>query len=382
MPSPLEELLRSGMDEATTSVRADNEFVDRLIDHGRTARQHRQRTTWIGVAAAIVAVVAGASLIPLTRSDDNGVDAPQPRPTVSQYPLDWAKSLPIGPPTELSYIARGTLRSGDAAIPLPGDGSEVWGTLDGGWVVFIEYDDKRGIPPDTFYGVLAADGTIDRLPADPYSRAVQVNALSPDGTLFAEGQALIDVDSRTIVGRLPANAYFSYEWTDAGLIYSGRRENSPWWLWNPGRPPIELGAGLDGVVTTSARTLMTTSGCTQVAQLHSDGSMTPIFATCIEGRHLSLSPSGTYLLTRDFNVITASTGSVEPFPGIPEDVMEHTWVWWEDDDHFLVSAEGPAMGGPGGPRHAILVRCSVSTHDCERAGNQFTLAASDQLDLI
>lgn len=386
MPRSLEELLRSGMDEATTSVRAGDEFVADMIEHGRTARKRRRQATWIGVAVATVAVIAGASLVPLTRSEDHGADAPQRHPTVSRYPLEWAKSLPAGPPTELSYVARGVLHSGDTAIPLPGDGSEVWGKFDSGWLVFIEYDNKRGIPSDTFYGVLAADGTIERLPADPYSHAVQVNALSPDGTLFAEGQALIDVDSRTIVGRLPGNAFFSHEWTDAGLIYATWREISSWWLWNPGSPPIELGARLRDL-TTSGLTMVTTDGCTQVVQLHSDGSMTPVYPTCIEGRHLSLSPSGTYLLTQDFKVITAESGSVEPFPGIPESVMEHTWVWWEDDDHFIVSAEGTdstkgSMRDPGGPRHAILVRCSISTHECEHARKRFTLAASDQLDLM
>jgi hypothetical protein len=86
-------------------------------------------------------------------------------------------------------------------------------------------------------------------------------------------------------------------------------------------------------------------------------------------------------------VITTEDGSAEPFAGMPEEIVRRGWVWWEDDSHFIVSAEGTdstrgAMGDPGGPRHAILVRCSISTHDCERASSKFTLTAADQLDLM
>jgi hypothetical protein len=377
------------MDEATTSVRADDELLARLIDDGRTARLRRRRTTWVGVAAATVLVVAGASQVPLTGSDDNGADAPKPRPAASLYPLDWAKSLPAGPPTELSYVAHGTLYSGDLKIPLPGDDAGLYGKTRGGWVIAVGYDNDRGIPVDGAYGVVTANGAFERFPPDPYGGAVQVEALSPDGRLFAEGGALIDVDSRTIIGRVPGNAFYSAEWTDAGLLYNDRtspEENPSYWLWNPGTPPIELAADLRWEVTTSGVALITTRGCTQLVQLHSDGSMTPVHATCIEDRRLSISPSGTYLVTQDFDVITTETGSAEPFRGIPEEVMEHTWMWWEDDDHFIVSAEGTdstrgSMGDPAGPRHAILVRCSISTHECARASDRFLLTASDQVDL-
>jgi hypothetical protein len=232
-----------------------------------------------------------------------------------------------------------------------------------------------------------------RVTPDPYGGGVQVEALSPDGRLVAEGGALVDVDSRTVVGRVPENAVYASAWTEAGLLYNrwptaiNRVKNPSYWLWNPGSAPIRLAADLRWEVTTSARTLLITNGCTQLVQLQADGSLTPVHPTCIEHRPLSLSPGGTYLLTRDFNVITTEDGSAEPFAGIPEEVVQRGWVWWEDDDHFIVSAEGTdttrgRMGDPGGPRHAILVRCSISTHDCERASNKFTLAASDQLDLM
>lgn len=390
MPRSLEELLRSGMEEATTSVRADDEFVAGMIEHGRTARKRRRRTTWIGVAVVAVAMVAGASLVPLTRSQDNGADAPQPHPTVSQYPLDWAKSLPTGAPTELSYIAHGALHSGNLEIRLPGDWSGLYGKVRDGWLVAVGYYNNRGIPVNGAYGVLTANGAFERLPADPYGGGVQVEALSPDGRLFAEGGALVDVDRRTVVGQVPDNAFYSSEWTDAGLLYhdwTRPGENPSYWLWNPGSAPIRLAADLRWEVTTSARTWLTTNGCRQLVQLQVDGSLTPVHPTCIEHRPLSLSPRGTYLLTRDFNVIATEDGSAEPFAGIPEEVVQGGWVWWEDDDHFIVSAEGTdstrgRMGDPGGPRHAILVRCSISTHDCERASSKFTLAASDQLDLM
>ena len=404
MPRSLEQLLRSGMDEATTSVRADDEFLAHLIEHGRTARKRRRRATWIGVAVAIFAVIAGAALAPLSRSEDHGADAPKPHPTASQYPLDWAKSLPVGPPTELSYIAQGTLHSGDLEIPFPGWNRagpggfpaidlQLYGKTRDGWLVGVEHYDHTGMPVKVSYGVLSATGSFERLPADPYDGEVQVEALSPDGRLFAQGGALIDVDSRTIVGRVPGNADYATEWTDAGLLYNGwptanNRVPSPSYrLWNPGSAPIELDANLRWEVTASARTWLTTNGCTHLVQLHADGSLTRVLPTCIEGRPLSLSPSGTYVLTRDFNVISTEAGSAEPFAGLPEEIVRRGWVWWEDDDHFIVSAEGTdstrgAMGDPGGPRHAILVRCSVSTHECERASNKFTLTAADQLDLI
>lgn len=386
MARSLEELLRSGMDEATTSVRADDELLGRMIDNGRTARIRRRRTTWIGVAVATV-VVAGASQVPLPRSDDNGADAPRPGPTMSQYPLDWAKSLPVGSPTELSYIAHGTLHSGDLEVPLPGDDSGLYGENRDGWLVAVEYHNDRGIPVDGAHGVVSANGKFERLPPDPYDGAVQVEALSPDGRLFAEGRALIDVDSRTIVGQLPDNAFYSSEWIDAGLLYHDRTENPSYWLWNPGGAPIRLDADLRWEVTTSGRTRVTTNGCAQLVQLQADGSLTPIHPACIEHRPLSLSPGGTYLLTRDFHVITTADGSVEPFPGIPEEVVRRGWIWWEDEDHFIVSAEGTdstrgSMGDPVGPLHAILVRCSISTRECERASDRFMLTASDQLDLM
>jgi|RhiMethySRZTD1v2_1073278.scaffolds.fasta_scaffold17500_7 hypothetical protein len=403
MPRSLEELLRSGMDDATTSVRADDEFVAGMIEHGRTARKHRRQATWIGVAVATVALVAGASLVPLTRSENHGADAPRPHPTSSQYPLDWAKTLPAGPPTDLSYIARGVLHSGDLEIPLPhfkpapdslpGWWYGLYGKTRDGWLISVTRYNRQGMPGDRTYGVLTASGSFERLPSVLAKGDAQVEALSPDGGLFADGGALIDVDSRTVVGQLPKNAVYASEWTDAGLLYNGwpnainRVTNPSYWLWNPGSAPIRLDADLRWEVTTSARTWLTANGCRQLVQLQADGSMTPVHPTCTKHRPLSLSPRGTYLLTQDFSVITTGDGNAEPFAGVPEAVVQRGVVWWEDDDHFIVSAEGTdstrgSVGDSGGPRHAILVRCSISTYECERAGNKFMLAASDQIDLM
>jgi hypothetical protein len=388
MSSSLGDFLRSSMRDATASVRADEEYLDRLVGQSRRARRRRQRVTWIGAAVTAIAVIVGVSLLPpvLTGSStpsDGTASAPS-----NADPLEWARSLPEGAASRLDYLAGSVLQSGELSVPVPGDfdQAEFIGSTSQGWLIFVEHWDKAGIPTQTSYGILTPDGQFEALPDDPYDGSPEVQVLSPSGELFATGGALINLQSRSVVGQVPDNARYASQWTAAGLEYLAS-PGGPSWLWNPGEPPIQLGATLEGMAADGRRALTAPQGgCTEIVDVGADGSLHTAYRACAADEPISLSPGGTYALTRNFSVVDVDQGTVEALTGVPDRVIQRGWAWWEDDTHLIVPAESPpasrtADGAASGPRTVILVRCSIATAECARASEEFKMPYWQYLDL-
>lgn len=387
MSSSLEDFLRSSMRDATGSVRADEEYLGRVVGQSRRARRRRQRVTWIGVAATAIAVIVGVSLLPpvLTGSSTQTDGTASPAPSNAD-PLEWARSLPEGSPSRLAYMAGSVLHSGELSVPVPGDvdSAELIGSTSQGWLIFVEHLDKAGMPTQTRYGILTADGRFEALPDDPYGGSPEVQALSPSGELFATGGALINLTSRSVVGQVP-DARYATEWGAAGLEYLAT--DGPSWLWNPGQKPMQLGASLERLAANARRAVTTPQGgCAEIVDVGADGSLHTAYRACAADQPVLLSPGGTYALTRNFSVVDVDQGTVEALAGLPDRVVQHGAAWWEDDTHLIVPAESPPAsrtddGAASGPRTVILVRCSIAPAECERASQEFKMPYWQYLDL-
>ncbi len=83
------------------------------------------------------------------------------------------------------------------------------GRTDGGWLVFEENDDNQGIQQTPATASSPPSGSSSNYLQNPYLGSVEVQALSPDGTTFASGGALIDLSTRQVIGKTPSNARFA-----------------------------------------------------------------------------------------------------------------------------------------------------------------------------
>ena len=368
-----EEQLRSSMEAAVDPVRADVELIARAIEESRRAGGQRGRSWWLAGCGVALTALVGAGLVYLDGSDDS-LPEPDPPPFVEVDPIGWARQLPQGPPIRLAYVADYSVHipGRRAPLPLPRDVGMVIGKTSAGWLVTVNRvirPRKGGLPVVPQYGLATAEGAIDLLPQDPYHGSPVVQALSPDGEMFAMGGALVDVAQRRVVGRTPAGAIFATEWTPIGLLYMSPPGASSW-LWQPGSPPTRLPARVWQTAETAPVGLTASRGnCTSVVRLTAHGGVDLVYDGCASeaSSPISLSPDGSYALTSDPGVLDVDEGIVTAFE-LPMNGIAGE-LGWEDNDHFVFPVESRATAKRD---RVVFVRCSVAMHECERAGPEFT----------
>ena len=372
--------LRSSLETAADPVRADPELVTRVIEQSRSARRQHRRSWWLSGCAAASTALVGASLVFLDGSE-NSLPEPDP-PRLSEVdPIMWARELPRGPPIRLAYVVDSDLHVPGKGTLLPGEAGAAIGKTSAGWLVAVERatEPRRGGQPVvTLYGILTAEGRFEPLPRDPYHGSPGVQALSPDGELFAMGGALVDVAQRRVVGRTPEDALIASQWTAIGLLYLRGLDASSW-LWRPGSRPIQLPAIVWGIAATAPVGLMSSrDGCANVVQLAADGGFDVTYEGCSAGASspVSLSPSGAYALTADLGVLDVDEEIVTPFELPSSGISGPDQLAWEDNDHFVLPVESRETTTRD---RVVFVRCSIATNECERAGDEFTKSASEAI---
>jgi RNA polymerase sigma-70 factor, ECF subfamily len=377
---PEEEQLRASLAAAVDPVRAEPDLIARVLEQSRSARRQRRRSLWLtGCVAALVTVV-GASLVYLGGSDDLSPGPDRPRLIVTD-PIAWARQLPQGPPVRLAYIVDADIHLPGLRAPLPRGVGMPIGKTPEGWLVtvYAAIRPGKGGPADGLrYGIVTANGSIELLPRDPYHGSIGLRALSPDGKLFAMGGALVDVEPRRVIGRTPANAFYSTGWTPAGLLYASRR-NASSWLWQPGSRPVAVPARLlDTAVTAPVGLAESSDNCFNVVHLAADGGVAPSYDGCASGASspVSLSPDGSHALTADMSVLDLGDGTVTSFD-LPASSI--AGFGWEDNDHFVLPVESRETLNRD---RAVFVRCSIATRECERAGPEFSKSARVEILVI
>lgn len=392
MTEPIEEYLRTQMRQQVDTIVVEDTFTSLLLDGARGGgrrRRARRRFGWALVAVSSAAAVTVSLILAL-----GGQTSPRPSDGIAangsngpSSAMAWAMRLPAGAPSALAYISGGFLHAGEQTIPVPGREWEVIGRTVGGWLIFVGHLDEHGLPTRSSYGVLTPTGEYQQLPGDGYRGSAQVQALSPSGRLFATGGTVLDVASSGVIARVPKAAQYANLWGTQGLIYLDRG-NRPF-QWIPGHRPVPLESDIVSVATHSAAAVTAASGgCASLVQIAPNGSFHQLYRGCGTRTPLSVSPDGHLAVTSRLHLVDAATGAITDPLNLPATVAAG-WnrdVWWEGNNTVLFPLFGQALsrddqGQIDGPRSAVLVRCTVTTGTCQRAGTRLQLSPSEDLQL-
>ncbi|MDR7254890.1 hypothetical protein J2X46_003888 [Nocardioides sp. BE266] len=369
-------------------------------------RARRRRRTAAGVALAVAAVVGGAMLLPGDgpRGSDGHVADDGAGIANGRVGISWARSLPEGAAPGLPFFGQGgALWSDGRRVDVPASVNRTVPprTVADGWLVMTG-DDETGLA----LSLLGADGSLRTVPVSRTSSggfmpsAVSVSA---DGTRVALGDWLVDLTTMAVTD-LPHTPSGDVEhgyateirvvgFTPDGLVYEGapftRGFGTSWLLRADGSTvqvdppeghisqddPADLAVDFDYADDNSDTCVQ--SWVLRDEQWQSDG------AGCMGrylGEALAVSPDHQWLLTDDlpevWNLHDGSWHSIS----VPRQVVE-TWGerWlgravWEDADSFLLPVvdqwDDQVPIGEHLDQSVQMVRCTMSTGACERAGDE------------
>lgn len=333
--------------------------------------------------------------------------------------LEWARSLPQGDAPALPLFGEGGLWSDGQMHDTLGE--EVsYGypprEVEGGWLVVTGQDEQRlGLT------IMATDGSMRELPGGSFAAGVvdtRSTAVSADGRRIAYRDLVVDLDTMDLTelphrptGEVGADNYgteiriigFTYD----GLVYEGAPFEggigTTWLLRDDGtttevEPPqgshISQGSPADVALRYDHSTDDT---CMTTYRLR-DTTWEEWRSDCMGqqlGEALAVSPEAEWLLTDDlprvWNIADGTWDSLDMPAGVGHAQMEaqRGGAVWESDDTFLLPFAdrwtGPTTPEPEFVQHVQVVRCSLSTLSCERAGDEqylpvaTTMWSSDQL---
>jgi hypothetical protein len=303
-----------------------------------------------GLVAVLVVLLATACDADPERSP---APPPSPPPTTSVEPpvnlAAWVESLPQGKPPAVPYAVGTTLHlPGGVRVPIDGTSVEIVGATRRGTMLLVERYDPTF---DTDHVWVTPNGTTRVLP-DTRSHGVQDAAVSPDGRWFASGGEVVDLADGSLVAQIPDRAVIVTGWVRDGLVY-GTRDNRVW-IWPPG------GAGypVHTWVSFPNRTqvgLTQRAGCWRVIHMYSYDDVGVSRRRCGGANPLTVSPRGSWVLTRDLAVRDAFSRPHGYLAGQPvRPVGAPLTTYWVSDREMLLAL-------PYG-----LVRCDARTLDCER----------------
>jgi hypothetical protein len=317
--------------------------------------------------------------------------------------LKWARSLPQGKAPAVPFYGDGGLWSAGEVHPVPTSVNQAYPprTVAGGWLVLLGQDESR-----LHLAVMSADGSLRELPADTFAQGfgdarVEVSA---DGRRVAYGIWLVDVTTMqlTPVPHRPESdeqdgfntAIRMVGFTDEGLVYEGapfaKGFGTTWLLRDDGtttqvNPPEGSHIG-DGVPADEARSFDyadDNSDTCVTSYAFRDGAWAQDGYGCM-GRYLdealTVSPDHQWLITDDlpevWNLQEGAWHTVDMPEGVGRAQMDAQMggVVWESADSFLLPVadrwSGMTSPEPEFDQQAQVVRCTMSTGRCERAGEE------------
>jgi hypothetical protein len=312
--------------------------------------------------------------------------------------LAWARSLPEGKAPALPFFGEGdALWSSGRRYDVPPEVNRSMAPreVDGGWLVVLGED-----YPDMRLAVLGADGGLTPLPPGPGGiddpNAVAVSA---DGSRVAYDSLLVELPSldTTELPHAPEqqtqDGYYTdvrvVGFTDQGLVYDAS--------------PYEQGLGTSWLLRDDGTTVpldppghISDDSADSVLDLDyaADNSDTCVTSYVLAGESwdvagegcmgqylgeaLATSPDHQWLITDDlprvWNLAGGAWDRVDMPGGIgPEQMMaQGGGAVWESDDTFLLPIAdrwmGPTSPDPTFDQVVQVVRCSLASGECERAG--------------
>ena len=369
---------------------------------GRRRRRRRAVAGGLAIATVVVAATAVAQLPGSPLGSEGEVASGANADLVNG--LGWARSLPQGDAPALPFFGEGGLWSDGRMHDTLGD--EVNHDypprqVRGGWLVVTGQDEERlGL------AVMSSDGTLRPLPAEASVQGFGNGrvAVSADGRRIAHGSWVVDLTTMqaTLLPHLPESTSeegYATEaavagFTDEGLVYEGA--------------PFELGLGMTWLLRDDGTTAevepppdshISQGGPADVAVRYdyvagnTDTCMTTYLlrgtawqewrSDCMGqalGEALAVSPDAEWLLTDDlprvWSIAEGRWDRLDMPAGLGRAQMDaqRGGAVWEGDDTFLLPFAdrwtGPTSPEPEFMQHVQVVRCSLSTLSCERAGGE------------
>lgn len=376
----LEQRLKRDLAQAADAAPESATVARRVIDTADRPDTHRRfviAALAAGAAAATVTAVALAagpdqSAVPRPSPGDSAPTTTDGKPAVSEA----LAALPLGEPARKPFVIDTTLYDSGKTVRLPGTRGDVYGRVDGGWLVRVDHDERSsGGTYTSELGVLDASGELRVLASQDRGPTTDHVALSPDHEqVFIRGD-VVDIASGELVDRLADKVTQTYGWNETGIVYlSGASRRTS--IWAPGEAPQPLNREIGFVGTQSTRALASFS-CRWPVELSATGQLTTIGTRdCDEPSGIELSPDGRHVITVDglLGAIAVDDRTVTEFRGLApvrdriavavQDWRLRLLPGWEDDEHVLIPVSPDPRGG--GPIQ--VVRCAVPSGQCERAG--------------
>lgn len=401
--------LRAAVDD----VHPAPSYAGTVLRGGRARRRRRQGV--VAGFAALVVIGSGAAL--LGNGGFPGADGPGVAEDGGTGPhaaaLAWARELPEGPVAELPFFGEGGLRDGDQVVPLPDQVNRSGHPqrVAGGWVVVLGASTARLEP-----AVLSPEGALRRLPPYSYTGGSMdpTVLVSPDGSRVAYGDRVVDLASGdlTQIPHDPADdpdAHPDYvnvlelvAWEDDGLVYRGSPTRRGWgttWLLRDDGSTAPLLAADDprnvtgdgvGDVVLGFDYSRKGDTCSTVSRLEGTAWVAQP-ARCMDrhlGEALDVSPDGRWLLTDDLPEVWDLEQGQWAAVDVPRSVVEgwgEGWMsmaGWESPDTLLLPVADRWAGwdpvAEPFDQHLQVVRCRMSTGDCERAGEEQVVHVEDE----
>ena len=374
-------------------------FALAVLRRGRSRRRRRHAAG--GIAAAVVLTVGAVVLQPEPPVARDALSAAS-RADGTSAAMEWARSLPAGPDASLPFYGQGGLWSNGRVTPLPEtvNQSIVPRPVSGGWLVVLGQSETH-----LAYAVMSTDGSMRRLPAATYENGLGDTrvAISDDGRRVALGSWIVDLETMQLSdlphapARESAQGYYTairvLGFTDQGLVYDGA--------------PFEEGLGTTYLLSEDG----TETRIDLPADAHvPDGSPADLAVkyaynddesdTCLSsyrlqstgwvegatgclgralGEALAVSPDGRWLLTDDLPEVWDLAQGRSTSIDIPTDEVKSWgdgWLGaavWEDRDSFLVpmtDSRGESGATEPYDQTVQVVRCTMSTGECQRAGEE------------
>lgn len=389
--------IRDRLHSAVDATTAPPAFAQTVMKRGRARRRRRYAAVTI---VAAIAVTSGAALLsPDAQVARDGEVASGTHDGAAA--MTWARSLPEGPVPELPFFGEGGLHVGDQVLPLPASVNESIAPrpVAGGWLVLLGQGES-----DLAWAVLSADGSVRNLPAVTYENGLGDTrvAVSDDGRRVALGSWVVDLQTMELTDlphapeRETTDGYYAQvrvvRFTDQGLVYEGAPyeeglgttylladDGTTTQIDPPGNSHISDGSPADLAIEYDYAA-DNSDTCVITYALQS-GAWVEQGTGCMGrylGEALAVSGDGRWLLTDDLpEVWDLSEGRFASVDVPEEQVKDWGDNWfgaavWENDDSFLIPVTDPwEFGGTGAYDQVVqVVRCTMSTGACERAGDE------------
>lgn len=378
-------------------------------------RRRRRRAVGGGLALATVVVAATAAVqLPDTPLGRGGEVASGASADLADG-LAWARSLPQGAPPALPFFGEGGLWSDGQMYDTLGEEVNYDyppREVEGGWLVVTgQGEDRLGL------AVMASDGSLRELPGGSSVAGVvdtRSTAVSADGRRVAYRDLVVDLDTMDLTelphrpaGEVDADRYGTeiriLGFTDDGLVYEGtpfdQGLGTTWLLRDDGtttevETPQDSHISQGGPADVAVRydyEAGDTDTCMTTYVLR-DAAWKERRSACMGqalGEALAVSPEAEWLITDDlprvWSIADGRWDRLDMPVGLGPAQMEaqRGGAVWESDDTFLLPFAdrwtGPTSPEPEFVQRVQVVRCSLSTLSCERAGDEQYLPVTTRM---